>query len=88
MVLRASHEDLGLDEHLIEDGLWQRVLEGLRSEPCMHLSDLNRLRCFVSACFVVLRRSGTWVELGCFVPSADAANRRVRRWAKMGVWRA
>ncbi len=33
MVLRASHGGLGVDEHLIEDGLWQRVPAGLRSEP-------------------------------------------------------
>ena len=40
-----------MDEHLIEDGLWQRVLEGLQQEPYMHLHDLDALRRFVSACF-------------------------------------
>ena len=60
-----------MGEHLIGDGLWQRVLEALRREPYMHLTDLGRLRRFVSACFVVLRRNCTWVELGCFVPSAE-----------------
>ena len=75
-----------MDEHLIEDGLWQRVLEGLRQEPHMPLRDLDRLRRFVSACFVVLRRNCTWAELACFVPSADAAKKRFRRWAKKGVW--
>ena len=75
-----------MDEHLIEDGLWQRVLEGLRQEPHMHTHDLDGLRRFVSACFVVLRRNCTWAELGCFVPSAEAAKKRFRRWAKRGVW--
>ena len=75
-----------MDEHLIGDGLWQRVLEALRREPYMHLSNPDRLRRFVSACFVVLRRNCTWAELGCFVPSAEAAKRRFRRWAKKGVW--
>ena len=75
-----------MTEHLIGDGLWQRVLEALRCEPYMHTHDLGRLRRFVSACFVVLRRNCTWAELGCFVPSADAAKRRFRRWAKKGVW--
>ena len=65
-----------MDEHLIEDGLWQRVLEGLRQEPHMHTHDLDGLRRFVSACFVVLRRNCTWAELGCFVPSAAAAKKR------------
>lgn len=59
MVLRASHEDLGVDEHLIWDGLWQRVLEGLGREPYMRLSVLDRLRRFVSACFIVLLRNTT-----------------------------
>lgn len=75
-----------MDKHLIGDKLWQRVLEALRREPYMHLTDLGRLRRFVSACFVVLRRNCTWAELGCFVPSAEAAKRRFRRWAKKGVW--
>ena len=40
MVLRASHGALGVNEHPIGDGLWQRVLEALRREPYMHLRDL------------------------------------------------
>ena len=75
-----------MGEHLIKEELWQRVLEALRREPYMHLSDLGRLRRFVSACFLVLRRNCTWAELGCFAPSADAAKRRFSRWAKKGVW--
>ena len=86
MVLRASHEDLGVDEHLIEDRLWQRVLEGLQQKPYMHLHDLDALRGFVSACFAVLRRNCTWTELACFAFSAEAAKKRFRRWAKQGVW--
>ena len=82
MALRASHEDLGMDGHLIGDGLWQRVLHGLRREPYMHLSDLGRLRRFVSACFLVLQRDCTWAELGCFVPFAEAVKKWFRRWAK------
>ena len=75
-----------MDEHLIEDGLWQRVLEGLRQEPHMHAHDLDALRRFVSACFAVLRRNCTWAELACFVSSAEAVKKRFRRWAKKGVW--
>ncbi len=48
-----------MDEHLIEDGLWQPVLDGLRQEPHMHLHDTHALRCFVSA---VLRRNCTWAK--------------------------
>lgn len=75
-----------MDEHLIEDGLWQRVLEGLQQEPHMHLHDTDAMRRFVSACFAVLRRNCTWAELACFVSSAEAAKKRFRRWAKKGVW--
>ncbi len=84
--MQASHGDLGVDGHLIGDGLWQRVLEGLRAEPHMHTHDLDRLRRFVGACFVVLRRNCTWAELADVVPSAEAAKKRFRRWAKKGVW--
>ena len=59
MVLRASHGDLGVDEHLIGDGRWQRVLEALRQEPYMHPTYLGRLRRFV-----VLRRNCTWAKIG------------------------
>jgi len=52
----------------------------------MHLNDLGRLRRFVSACFVVLRRNCTWAELGCFVPSAEATKQWLRRWAQKSVW--
>ena len=44
MVMRASHGDLGVDEHPIGDGLWQRVLEALQREPYMHLRDHPPLR--------------------------------------------
>ncbi len=74
-----------MDEHLIEDGLWQRVLEGLRSEPHMHLHDLHALRRFVSACFAVLRRNCSWTELACFFSSAEAVKKRFRCWAKKGI---
>ena len=62
------------------------MLEALRCEPYVHLTDLGRLRRFVSACFVFLRRNCTWPKFGCFVPSTETAERRFRRWAKKGVW--
>ena len=63
---------LPLDKHLIEDGLWQRMLAGLRQELHMHLHDLEARRRFVSACFAVLRLNCTWAELACFVSSTEA----------------
>ena len=45
-----------MDERLIGGGQWQRVLERLRQEPHMHTHDLDGLRRFASACFLVLRR--------------------------------
>lgn len=74
-----------MGEHLIEDAAWQRMLPALGTVPYMHRRDLDRLRCFVSACFVVMRTNLTWAELGCLAPSAEAAKKRFRRWAKRGV---
>ena len=48
----------------------------------MHLHDLDGLRCFVDAGFLVLRQGCTWAELARLVPSADAAR---RRWAAEGI---
>ena len=48
-----------MDERLIGGGQWQRVLERLRQEPHMHTHDLDGLRRFASACFLVLRRNCT-----------------------------
>lgn len=75
-----------MEEHLIEDAVWQRMLAALRLVPYMHCHDPERLRRFVNACFVVMRSNLTWAELGSFVPSAEAAKKRFRRWAKRGVW--
>ena len=75
-----------MEEHLIEDAVWQRMLAALETVPYVPLNDLDRLRRFVSACFVVMRTNLTWAELGCLVPSAEAAKRRFRRWAKRGVF--
>ena len=66
-----------MGEHLIEDALWQRMLAALETVPYMHLHDLDCLHRFVSACFVVMRTNLTWAELGCLVPSAEAAKRRL-----------
>ncbi|MGI4941610.1 MAG: transposase [Janthinobacterium lividum] len=74
-----------MEEHLIEDAVWQRMLAALATVPYMLLNDLDRLRRFVSACFVVMRTNLTWAELGCLAPSAEAAKRRFRHWAKKGV---
>jgi len=52
----------------------------------MHLHDLDGLRRFVGACFLVLRQGCTWAELAYLVPSADAARKRFRRWAEKGVF--
>ena len=52
----------------------------------MRLHDMEGLRRFVSACFVVLRCNLTWAELGCLVPSADAARKRFRRWVAKGTF--
>ncbi len=54
--------------------------------PDMHCRDLDRLRRFISACFVVMRTNLTWAELGGLVPSAEAAKKRFRRWATRGVF--
>ena len=75
-----------MGKHLIEDAVWQRMLAALATVPYMHLHDLDRLRRFVGACFVVMRTNLTWAELGCLVLSADAAKRRFRRWAKKGIF--
>lgn len=75
-----------MGEHLIEDAVWQRMLAALETVPYMHLHDPGRLHRFVSACFVVMRTNLTWAELGCLVPSAEAAKRRFRRWAKKGTF--
>lgn len=75
-----------MGEHFIEDAVWQRMLAVLETVPYMHLHALDRLHRFVSACFVVMRTNLTWAELGCFVPSAEAAKRRFRRWVKRGVF--
>ena len=75
-----------MGEHLIEDAVWQRMLAALEMVPYMHLHDPGRLPRFVSACFVVMRTNLTWAELGCLVPSAEAAKRRFRSWAKKGTF--
>ena len=75
-----------MGDHLIEDAVWQRMLAALETVPCMHLRDVGRLHRFVSACFVVMRTNLTWAELGCLVPSAEAAKRRFRSWAKKGTF--
>ena len=75
-----------MEQHLIEDAVWQRMLAALETVPYMHGRDLDRLRCFISACFVVMRTNLTWAELGGLVPSAEAAKKRFRRWAKRGVF--
>ena len=62
---------LGVAEHVIGDGLWQRMSDALRQEPHMHLRDPDGLRRFVGACFLVLRQGCTWAELAGLVPSAD-----------------
>ncbi len=59
-----------MEQHLIEDTVWQRMLATLETVPYMHGRDLNRLRRFISACFVVMRTNLTWAELGGLVPSA------------------
>ncbi len=75
-----------MEQHLIEDAVWQRMLAALETVPYMHCRDLDRLRCFISACFVVMRTNLTWAELGGLVPSAETAKKRFRRWAKKGVF--
>lgn len=75
-----------MGKHLIEDAVWQRMLAALGEVPHMRLHDPDGLRRFVSACHAVLRCNVTWAELACFVPSAEAAKKRFRRWAKWGVW--
>ncbi len=52
-----------MEQHLIEDGVWQRMLAALKTLPYMHCGDPDRLRHFVCACFVVMRTNLTWVEL-------------------------
>jgi transposase len=75
-----------MEQHLIEDAVWQRMLAALETVPYMHCRDLDRLRCFISACFVVMRTDLTWAELGGLVPSAETSKKRFRRWAKKGVF--
>ncbi len=75
-----------MEKHLIEDAVWQRMFAALETVPYMHCRDLDRLRCFISACFVVMRTNLTWAELGGLVPSAETAKKRFRRWAKKGVF--
>ncbi len=65
-----------MEKRLIGDAVWRRMLAALATVPYMPLNDLERLRRFVSACFVVMRTNLTWAELGCLVPSAEAAKRR------------
>jgi len=62
------------------------MLAALETVSYMHLHNLNRPRRFVGACFIVMRTNLTWAELGCLVPSAEAAKRRFHRWAKKGVF--
>jgi hypothetical protein len=71
-----------MEQHLIEDAVWQRMLAALETVPYMHCRDLDRLRRFISACFVVMRTNLTWAELGGLVPSAETAKKRFRRWAR------
>ena len=66
--------------------MWQRMLAALETVPYRHCRDLDRLRRCTSACFAVLRTNLTWAELGGLVPSAEAAKKRFRRWAKRGVF--
>ncbi len=49
-------------QHLIEDAVWQRMLAALETVPYMHCRDLGRLRCFISACFVVMRTNLMWPQ--------------------------
>jgi hypothetical protein len=51
-----------MEQHLIEDAVWQRTLAALEAVPYMHCRDLNRLRCSTSACFVVMRTNLTWAS--------------------------
>ncbi len=75
-----------MGEHVIEDAVWQRMLVALETVPHMRTHDLDGLRRFVTACFLVMRSNLTWAELGSVVPSAEAAKKRFRRWAKRGVF--
>ena len=75
-----------MGEPVIEDAVWQRMLPALAKVPHMRMHDLDGLRRFVGACFVVMRCNCTWAELGWLVPSADAARKRFRRWAAWGVF--
>ena len=75
-----------MGEHVSEDAVWQRMLAALETVPHMRTHDLDGLRRFVTARFLVMRSNMTWVELGQCVPSADAARKRFRRWAKRGVF--
>ena len=65
-----------MEKHLIEDAVWQRMFAALETVPYMHCRDLDRLRCFISACFVVMRTNLTWAERGGLVPSAETAKKR------------
>ena len=84
MVSRASCR-LGAGERLIVDAVWQRVLAALAEAPHMRLRDPDNLRRFVGACCAVLGCNCMRAELGCLVPSAGAAKKRFRRWARKGV---
>ena len=76
-----------MEQHLIEDAVWQRMLAALETVPYMPLNDLDRLRCFISACFVVMRTNLTWAELGCFVPSRKRPRSGSRPLGKEGCVR-
>ncbi len=67
-----------MEQHLIEDAVWQRMLSALEAVPYMHCHDLDQLRRFISACFLVMRTNLTWAELGGLVPSAEATKKRCR----------
>jgi len=86
MVFARHYEGSDVGEHVIEDAVWQRMVAALETVPHMRMHDLDGLRRFVAACFLVMRSNLTWAELGSVVSSADAAKRRFRRWAKWGVF--
>ena len=75
-----------MGEHVIEDAVWQRMVAALETVPHMRMHDLDGLRRFVVACFLVMRSNLTWAELGHHDTTAEAVKKRFRRWAKKGVF--
>ena len=73
--VREASSGQNVGEHVVEDAVWQRMLAALETVPHMQLHDLDGLRRFVTACFVVMRSNLTWAELGGVVPSAEATKK-------------